>query len=186
MKDAIEIYTKVIVAFFGFVAPSFTILISLFLDGIEKKRLAYEERSKELGRMSRELVTKSPDAQLSKIIAETSTLYKTEEKKAKKARNLLNPKRQVIRLFIPLVLSLFCISLYHCCRCVANYNRNDNKLILLLFSAAFFCYSIYVLWQLFEIIIDIKKSIVEEKNTETLTRDEDGINSTNTEQNERI
>ncbi len=166
MKEVIEIYIKIIIAVFGFVAPSFTLLISIYIEGIEKKRIKQEEEIKQLERLIKNnLANNSADLEGEM----KSNLKQLEVKKRESTHelNLLNPKRQVIRMFLPLLFSLICIILYYVERSnIYTYlNVFSIKCITISISVMFFSYALFVLWQLFDLIIETKKSLISDRES---------------------
>ena len=86
-------------------------------------------------------------------------------KKNEREINLLNPKRQVVRLFGGLLASIFLICFYyfqHSHFCTFKYEAIRINTIIL--SALIFVYCLWVLWQVFCTIIEAKLEEEREKN----------------------
>lgn len=162
MKDVIEVYIKIVIATFGFIAPSFTLLISIFIEGIEKKRIKHEEELKQLEALIQGKIQAAGN--LETAMKDNLKQLQNKKKESTKELNLLNPRRQVKRLFIPLLCALFFIGLYHIER--SKYFPECNTFVIKLFtlipSGIFFSYAFYVLWQLFCLIIETKKNLISE------------------------
>lgn len=169
MKEIVDIYVKIIIALFGFVAPSFALLISIFIEGIEKKRIKQEEEIKQLETLISKDIN-NPSSGLESAMKSSLKKLTRQKKKSTAELNLLNPKRQVTRMFLPLLLSLGCISIYYFEKS-GMYPDIDSfyiKLITILISTLPLSYATFVLWQLFGLIIDTKKALITEKEAVVL------------------
>ena len=148
-----------IIAVLGFVAPAITLLIGVFADGIDKHRKRNVEQVKHLDNLMSQSHKQIEEQSVSKTHTFLESLRKHSIQKSKAQRNinLLSPKRQVIRVFGSLILSIILILVYYILR-LPNV-KIDMRLyqsISLGCSFFFFGYSIFCLWQIFSIIIDLK------------------------------
>ena len=168
IKDAVEIYTKIVVAFYGFVAPSFTILISIFLEGIEKRKAEHNEKVKEIGELIKIKISQT-DANLIKVVEDGNKQLKKLSVQSKKQLNLLNPKRQILRIFIPLTVAALLDAAYQIELNTADLNIQWLKAISLGLSIMAFCYALYVIWQIFCIIIEVRIRLIEDKKSVLVT-----------------
>ena len=181
MKEAIDIYGKFLIAIFSFVAPAMTLLIGLFGGSISKYRAINEEMSLQLENF---IMNVRPDDMpgddnRAKIKSFKQNLKQNEnqQKTASKDTRLLSAKRQVRRIFIPLLLSVVCLIIYHL------INPNDILLpiatignLFLLISILLLSYALYAVWQVFCMIIQVKEKMEKEskfvaKEEKTLTND---------------
>ena len=140
MKEFIDLYAKLVIGTFSFIGPSFTLFISLFYKASEQAKLKHEERL-------RVLVT------IANHNKQIKALISNNEKEIK----LLSPKRQVVRLFGSLLISLSLICFYYFQKSHFWYWKYEIlRAGTLLISGAFFLYCLWVLWQVFCIIIEAK------------------------------
>ena len=148
-----------IIAVLGFVAPAITLLIGIFTDGIDKHRKRNVEKVRHLDNLMsqshKKIKGQSKDKENS--LMETLKKHSLQKMKAERDINLLSPKRQVIRIFGSLILSIIMILVYYILK-LPNFNIDMwlYKTLSLCCSFFFFCYSIFCLWQIFSIIIDLK------------------------------
>lgn len=173
MKEVIEIYSKIVVATFGFIGPSFTLLISIFIEAIEKARAKNEKRLTTMEDLYDELYKnkegKDIDSEMADILAKNAD----SKKQIDKEQNLLNPRRQIKRVFIPLISSLFFIACYHFMR-TQYCGLNDPfwyKLFFISISGTLFSYCLYVLWQILNMVIDAKQAVIKDKTDQVLKQD---------------
>lgn len=151
MKELIDLYAKLVIGTFTFIGPSFTLLISLFSRQVDKSKVKHNERLRNLAKLD------NPNAELQKQI-----------KKNIRITNLLNPKRQVVRLFGSLLASLMGIFFYYFQHShFWDYRSQQWRIGALLVSALLFLYCLFTLWQLFCIIITAKLEEEEEKKVIT-------------------
>ncbi|KRB55908.1 hypothetical protein [Flavobacterium sp. Root186] len=176
MKEIIEIYSKIVVATFGFIGPSFTLLISIFIDAIEKARIKNDQQLETIKSLYDDAYVKNKDnieEEMTKIIKEN----KKHKKQIIKESNLLNPKRQIKRVFIPLILSLFFISLYYFAR--TNYCLLDLPFIIVLkcvaiiISGICFSYCLFALWQILNMVIEAKQILIKDKNDKVVKQEKE-------------
>lgn len=164
MQEIVEIYIKVVVATFGFIAPSMTFLLGIFAKGASRQIKRNEEKMKELESLIS--LPPAPDTTSNKIkhVEEQLKLMKRQLKKAEKDIRLLNPKRQINRMFIPLILCLLAASVYYGFKSpFINITNVYLKLITLTCSLTLFLYTLFVISQLFNIMIELKQAEYKEE-----------------------
>lgn len=148
-----------IIAVLGFVAPAITLLIGIFTDGIDKHRKRNVDKVRHLddlmSQSHKKIIAQNKDS--SDSVLETFKKHHVQKMKAQRNINLLSPKRQVVRIFGSLILSIMMILVYTVFR-LPNFHSDMflYKLISIIFSVIFFGYSVFCLWQIFCIIIDLK------------------------------
>lgn len=148
MKELIDLYSKLVIGTFSFIGPSFTLFISLFYRASEKST------QKHLVQL-RILVSIEDDNKKIKALISNN----------EREIRLLDPKRQVIRLFGSLLVSLFLICFYYFQKShFWHWNHNGLHGLTLGISGMFFLYCLLVLWQVFCIIIKSKSAEEFEKN----------------------
>ena len=155
MKEAVDLYAKIVIAMFGFIGPFFTLLIALFVPAIERSKIRHRARLATL----QEIIAKNI------IDGKGFELYVSEGKREldrlqsanKREITLLNPKLQVGRLALGLFFSIAGIALYYFEH--SQFWQSEDplwKVIALLASGIGFVYCVVVLWQLFCTIIRLK------------------------------
>lgn len=149
MKEFIDLYAKLVIGTFSFIGPSFTLLISIFYEALEKSTIKHREQLLNLA------LATSSTKDIKKLINQN-------EKEIKR----LDPKKQVKRLFGSLLLALGLICFY--------YFQHSHfwhlpyewiRICSLLLSFCCFCFSLLTLWIIFCTIISAKSDL-EAKMTE--------------------
>jgi hypothetical protein len=155
MKETIDLYAKIVIATFSFIGPSFTLLIPLFYDAIQKSRSKHEAVLRNLQLITTQNLANSTN--FADEISQGSKALKKLVERNKRELNLLNPKRQVRRLFSSLFISVLGVGFYYFqhSHFWLDYYW-DLKIISIAVSGLSFVYCINVLWQLFCTIIRIK------------------------------
>lgn len=182
MKELIDIYAKILVATFGFIGPSFTLLISIFVEPLEKSRIIYEQQIKTLDILTINANQKSLDPKDKKELQKSLKQTKKQKKKVLKELNLLNPRRQIRHVFIPLIFSLIFICIYyyqHTRYCDFVNPFKTNLLCWLIISVICFLYCLFVLRQILETVIEAKQNIVKQETDIILQEDEETTNEEN-------
>ena len=158
LRDIIDLYSRVIIGVLGFVAPAITLLIGVFADGIDLHRKKKVDKVKHLNFIMQDSHNKIKGQSREKTSHLRQSIRKNDEQKStlQKEINLLSPKRQVIRVFGSLTLSLILILVYDL---LVMYNFSNGiftfKAAVLATSVMVFSYSLFCLWQIFCIIIDL-------------------------------
>ena len=159
MRDIIDLYSRIVIGILGFVAPAITLLIGVFADGIDLHRKKKVDKVRHLDDMMQNGHNKIKGQTKDKSSHLIQTIRKHGKQKSTLQReiNLLSPKRQVIRVFGSLILSLVLVALYDI---LVVYNFPCGfftlKAFALATSLSLFIYSLFCLWQIFCIIIDLK------------------------------
>lgn len=153
MKELIDLYAKMIIGTFTFIGPSFTLLNSLFFNHLERNSERAKERLQSLTKLA------DPMKPIQELVAHN-----------KRATNLLNPKRQVVRLFGSLLLALIFIAFYYFQSTeYCNFKSIYVKGLALGSSGICYIYALICLWQVFCVIIDSK--VEEEKENKIRKED---------------
>ena len=159
LRDIIDLYSRVVIGILGFVAPAITLLIGVFADGIDVHRKRKVDKVKHLNDMMEDSHNKIKGHSKEKVshIIQTLRIHGKQKSTLQREINLLSPKRQVIRVFGSLILSLMLIAVYDI---LGIYGLASGfislKALALAVSLTLFAYSLICLWQIFCIIIDIK------------------------------
>ncbi|MCK4369378.1 MAG: hypothetical protein KAV68_06970 [Dehalococcoidales bacterium] len=168
MEQAIQLFGYLILAVLGFVLPVVAILFSVFQEGLSKLAIQYEaEKSHSEENIREQFQRKERKAGIDVSAIEQSLKeLKSIKKTAETKLSYLNPKKQVIRLFISLMLALLGVVATF----LISHFTNYYCLYPLLVSLVAFSYAIVVLWKLIGIIIEVRKIVdVDRKDTENRT-----------------
>jgi hypothetical protein len=161
MREAIDLYAKLLIGTFSFIGPSFSLLIPLFYSAIQQSQKKHNSKLRNLQLITSQNITNSenfPD-QIKRSNREIDKLIKQNNKEI----NLLKPRRQVRRLFISLFSAISFVGFYYFQR--SHFWRIDSqslRMLSIIISGLSFVYCLRVLWQIFCTIIRIK---TEEKAT---------------------
>jgi len=159
LKDLVDLYSRIVIGVLGFVAPAITLLIGVFADGIDLHRKRKVDKVKHLNDMMQDSHNKiigKPKGSVLHLL-QTLRLHGKQKSTLQREINLLSPKRQVIRVFGSLILCLSLIAVYDILKIYKFPNGILSlKSLALGISLSVFTYSLFCLWQIFSIIIDIK------------------------------
>lgn len=167
MEQAIQLFGYLILTMLGFVLPITAILLSIFREGISKLATQYEnERAQsednikaQLKKMAKGKTT--DESAIKRSLKQLKYIKKTAEAKL----SYLDPKNQVIRLFVSLILALLGVVITF-----LLVETNIYYCFFLLISLAGFIYAIVVLWKLIGIIVEVRKIIdTDKKDTDSRT-----------------
>lgn len=169
MKEVIDIYAKILIATFSFIAPSMTFFLGIFAKGTARLKRENEEKIKVFELL---ILHPSEGTNTSDQIKEKEKnikLYKKANRAAKTDINLVNPKRQSIRIFSLLLLSGVSLACYFLLRSpyFNIYELFQYKLLVLLLSACFFIRAIFAIGQVFFLMIRIKQKEYDDEVTKT-------------------
>lgn len=165
MEQAIQLFGYLILTVLGFVLPIMAILLSVFREGLSKLAAQYEsERAHsednikaQLQKMAKGKTT--DESAIQRSLKELRFIKKTAEAKL----SYLDPKKQVIRLFVPLIFAFLGVIVT-----LLLVETNIYYCFFLLISLIGFAYAIVVLWKLIGIIIEVRKIIdTDRKDTDS-------------------
>jgi len=160
MEQAIQLFGYLILTFLGFVVPIVGISLSVYQGGISKLIEQYKNERKQTGEKLQSQLKKIDTTddknitELKKTLVELEGIKKTAEDKIKN----LDPKRQILKLFIPLIISFLGVGISFL---IPKYDL--FYYLALLISAVSFLYALYVLWNLLTLIAEIKKTIDDDR-----------------------
>ena len=156
MKEVIDLYAKLLIGTFSFIGPSFTLLISLFYNAFQQSQNRHQQKIKNLQLATTQNLSGGGSAfqeQIRQTNNEISKLIKQNQKEIQ----LLNPKRQVRRIFTSLFTSIALVGFYYYEDSqLLTLNHQKIRIFSLCLSNVCFVYCIRVLWQIFCTIITIK------------------------------
>lgn len=177
MDIALQLFGYLILTVLAIVVPIFIVLLSIFQEGVSKLSEQYEnQKSKSEENLKKQWAKqtrlkksdkmeeiKEKMKKIKRSIKEIEIIRKTAENKLV----YLNPKLQMARLFIILMVSFSGVVL----ACLIKMNIY-YAIPIILASVIFFIIAIKILWKLLGIIVEVKKIIDEEKRgMETKTVD---------------
>ena len=167
MHDFVEIYIKLVIAIISFIAPLIVALLSVFSQGVGLMRKKGEVKLGNV-RMLLHIETKGENMDPKKVKKAAKALSKTESE-IEDTRNLLNPKRQIFRVFGPLLGSIILImigKLYESCMnsyyMNSEYGYQNNRtayIVCIILSSLLAGWSMYVLRQVAWKVIETKDEI---------------------------
>lgn len=164
MDKAIQLFGSLVLTSLGFIAPIVGILLSIFREGILILTIQYENEKVKSENNIKEQLKKQGDAEktdakaIQKSLDELNNIIKIANRKL----SFLNPRIQIPRLFIFLMLSLLGVA---CFFLTASF----YKILVFLISLLCFSYAIFMLWKFLGIIVEAKKAIDDNKK-ETNTK----------------
>ena len=160
MEQAIQLFGFLLLTFLGIVSPILVILLSLFREGTSRLTTQYENEKFKSEKNIKEQVKKMVEAEKTDMgeIEESLNILKATKKTAETKLSYLNPRKQILRLYMPFLISFLGV--------ILAILMKDNIYYVGLFiaiSLIFFIYSIVVLWKLLGVIIEVKKTIDDDK-----------------------
>jgi ABC-type multidrug transport system fused ATPase/permease subunit len=176
--SAIDLFGNLILTFIGFAVPVVAITLSFFQEGMSKLTSQYENAKTQSEENLRQMASKEPQQgfDLAKFEESLKTLKKIKRDAEWKIR-LLNPKIQLILLFLPLIASFIFVLWTR-----ANSTNISiqgyifsTRFIFLTISILSFIFSLVILWNIFVTIIEVIKIVnkdkrdVEQKTIELLS-----------------
>lgn len=161
----VNLFGNLVLTFIGFVVPVIGILLSIFQEGIAKLSSQYDNEKQQSENNIKELLKKeSKEIDLSKI-EESVKRLKRMQGTARWKISILDPKKQLLVLFLPLIFS-FLLTLF---ATTQNFTIPiyrwvfQAKYIMVFVGGLSFLVALGVLWNLFGIIIEVMKIIDKDK-----------------------
>lgn len=167
LHDFIEIYIKLVIAIVSFIAPLIVALLSVFSDGVGVMREKINAKTQGIARLLHDQTKGGGHFDNDQVNKSTKALTEAQGEN-QTIGNLLNPKRQIKRVFIPLIGSLFFIMLSKLNEASLVITYRDWVYIVLL-SLSFVCtvLSILVLKQIAWKVIETKDEISRREKQKT-------------------
>ncbi|MGD1010564.1 MAG: hypothetical protein ABR951_10480 [Candidatus Aminicenantales bacterium] len=156
MESAITLYGYLLLTFLGIIIPLLGILLSLFREGIEQLSAQYKNQKSNSDKNLLEQMKKQSESGQANIpeIQESILELKAIKKTADKRLSYLDPKKQLLRLFLFLFIA-FLLTL-------TALLIKDNLLIkgaAVALSLFFFSSTLYILWKSLGILVEVKETI---------------------------
>lgn len=170
MENIIVLFGYLLLTFLGFVVPVFIVLIPLYGVGVKRLSKDYikesEQKSEQIEKQNEKIKKDGTEGvgEIEEIIKELRVSKGQLDKKIW----YLDPNKQILNLFIPILVSFILVLL-------ALFLENFYKdvfwyIIPLGFSILLFFYVIYSLWEVFNVVIEMK-----EVANEKLAEKEQGV-----------
>lgn len=169
MYLSIELFGNLLLTFLGFVLPVVALTLSFYQEGISILKSQYENEKKQAEENIKEQMKRLGEEKDINTNDIRNNLSKLEsiKKDAQIKLFFLEPKQQILNLFIPLALSfgLVQLAIIFPLEKVSFKGITFSVMNISLFlSVVFFIYSLGILWRLAITIIEIKKAADENKS----------------------
>lgn len=166
--NIIDLFSRLILSFISIVAPIYILLLSIFREGLNILSTRYENENAQIQDQVKNLAKKEGSNldEIEKALKERTA----KQRIIKKKLFYLDPIKQTLNLFIPLLLSYGIVAAYY-------ITTGKWSICFMVIAALLFIRAIYVLFVLLITIIEVKKAI------------DDNIKTSNEEQrktNEKI
>ena len=160
MEQAIQLFGYLILTFLGIVSPILVILLSMFREGISQLTIQYENEKSQSENNIKEQLKKIGEAGKTDVgeIEQSLNKLKAIKKTAETKLSYLNPRKQILRLYMPFLISFLGVILAILIKTNIYYVG-----LFIAISLICFVYSMVVLWKLLGIIIEVKKTIDDDK-----------------------
>jgi len=174
----VYLYTQLVIAILGFVAPIVTLLLPVLGDKITIIRTLIKEQERQVEIVKQSIkdqyttvlnnaphaeIKKDIDISVGKHIKRSTKSFDSSLSTLKRSLRHCHLKRQIIHIFASLVLALFFIVCYYVLKfqlyLSLDVNENTGRLyrvIAIGLSVIAFAYSIYRLWTLILVVIEHK------------------------------
>lgn len=164
MEGFVDLYARLIISVLSFMAPLIVYLLSVFSDGVAIIKRRSKEETNQIGELLLSQINVNfPDGFDLKVVDQSNKALKRTKKMNAVRLNLLDPKRQIYRIFSTLFMSLFCIMLYKTCDPFTwmGYTLVASSLIC-------FVVGLLILKQVTWAVINIKEIISQDKSAVTV------------------
>ncbi len=160
MDQAIQLFGFLILAFLGMVAPILLVLLSVFREGVLKLSEESEnERAKNEKNIKQQMAQLEEGKEIDeKAIKASLKELRTMKKTAKTKLSYLNPKMQILRLFLPLMISFFSVILATLVKDNTYYMS-----LLIVVSLISFAYVLVALCTLLGVLAQVRKFIDDDR-----------------------
>lgn len=174
MNLTLELFGKLVLTFLGFILPIIGVMLAIFSEGLALLSQQYGEEKEQAAKNIKDQlkkIGKSHDEIKENEVEKNLDELKRIKKEAEKKLSFLNPKKQIAKVFILLILSYIATSISSVLTEQVNpyyvtILRKPTLLASLVFTGGIFLfvYCMWHLWILFGIIIEIKKISDERKD----------------------
>ena len=178
MHDFLDIYIKLVIAIISFIAPLIIYLLSVNSDGIVIVREKANEEKRQLEEILRGQMNSGN--LFDGIIEESNKAIKKTNKNITRKSNLLNPKWQILRIFLSLFFALAFLMLHILVKDKDCFMYNSSRhLSIFLLIASFVCElgGILILRQVAWAVIETKEEVAKKNREKELQKEHKIINS---------
>ncbi len=155
MDNVIELYSKIIVATLTFVAPLFSIFLSIYKKGLSDKEKQISLEKELIDNQFRKKLSEGED------ISREMKRYQagvTELERKKSQIDQSKPAFIIRLIFLSLFTSLICLSFAHLNREGIHIRyKHDNSILFLVLSGGFYSLAVYQLSRILRLIIEFKE-----------------------------
>jgi biopolymer transport protein ExbB/TolQ len=163
MKQSIELFGSLILTILGVVVSIFTILLSIFSDGIKTLTSKYEsQRQRSQENLTEEIKKKASSGINIVELKRTINLISKDIKTAKRKLSYLNPAKQILTISTPLFLSLGLVMLSLSGSTFIIFNIRIIVIAIIFSVVMFFC-ALFGLFRLLMVIIEAAAIVNENK-----------------------
>lgn len=171
MDGFIDIYSKLIISILSFIAPVIVYLLSVFSEGITIiRRKTNEEKSQILNLLKMQVQSASFN---SRDLDASNKALKGLDLNNGNRTNLLNPKKQIVRIFTPLFLALVFIMIVKLINTISWDYKEYISYTLVFLSLICFGLGMNYIKQVAWVIIETKEDIAKDKEAIPVKTQED-------------
>jgi hypothetical protein len=151
IKETIQLFGFLVLAFLGIVAPFLLIILSISSEGTKELLLQYENEKKQNENNLSKLVKGKIDSDFILEIEKRIKTIKKDQKNKKEKIDNLDIKNQTLRLFVPLIISFSFVILS-----LIFSNILWLSIFLISIAVIIFLYSLVLLWKTLCIIKEVR------------------------------
>lgn len=185
MQEALDIYIKLLIAIISFIAPLLINLLSIFSDGIAVKKRKFNEYEVQTTKLLKDEIN-SGTSNVTALISESSKAFEQRKTESNKQLNLLDPKKQIIRIFPTFFYSLVLVIINRVLAdkwfdCLLNIKEPYYHIVLAIFLVAsmyFAVRGVLILKSVVWAIVDVKQEIALNIEKEKLQSKTEAVTST--------
>jgi len=163
MEASIQLFGYLVLTFIGFVAPIVVLTLSIYHEGssiLQQQYVSERENAEENIKEQLKKIASGEEMVESEIKGNLKKLRDI-KKNAESKLSYLNPKKQIIKLLLPLGISFILVELAQIYFFQSvKISKYSIPLIypLLLIAISFFCIALFILWKLADIILKVKNA----------------------------
>src|SRR5713226_341696 len=159
MERAIQLLGQLLLVFIGFVVPIVGLLISLFREGISKLTAEFQNQRQQSEQNIKDQLQKLAQAETTDTTKVKESLKELEKIKKLAVRkiSLLNPRNQMLRLTVPLLLSYVVLMFF------PIKNESYALVLLTLLGCISVGYAIYAFWSSVGVLSEVVGAVNSEK-----------------------
>jgi hypothetical protein len=169
MKNISDVLIYLNLAAMGFIAPIISVLLAFFQLGVNKLKSQYEAQKSQSEENLKNQLKAESESETANIEKIKITIQELENQKkiAQKKLEFLDPKKQLLKMFVPLAISLFSFALFNASNekiFRSLFIENEfifNILLIIVFLCGLFflLYGILIMNSLIKIILEVKAKV---------------------------